>query len=160
MPSFQDFGKATANCALSSESLSKSKVLISGPFDNSVCSMSAHPFVEFGYIATEGTQIVSLPAIFTALTVPPPSSALITPVPFVLRSIPTFESPPDAVIDGLFPVAAFTKVTSLTAELVAVIKATSFPLVSKIEVPILGDVNVLFVKVCVPARVTVPAGKV
>ena len=60
----------------------------------------------------------------------------------------------------MFPVAAFTKVTSLTAELVAVIKATSFPLVSKIEVPILGEVNVLFVKVCVPARVTVPAGKV
>ena len=28
---------------------------------------------------------------------------------------------------------------------------------SKIEVPILGDVNVLFVKVCVPVSVTVPA---
>ena len=69
-------------------------------------------------------------------------------------------SPPEAESEGLLPVAAFTKVTSLTAELVAVIKATSFPLVSKIEVPILGDVNVLFVKVCVPVSVTSPAGKV
>ena len=31
------------------------------------------------------------------------------------------------------------------------------PFVSKIDVPILGDVNVLFVKVCVPVSVTVPA---
>jgi hypothetical protein len=31
------------------------------------------------------------------------------------------------------------------------------PLVSKIDVPILGAVNVLFVKVCVPVSVTVPA---
>ena len=69
-------------------------------------------------------------------------------------------SPPEAESEGLLPVAAFTKVTSLTAELVAVILATSFPLVSKTEVPILGDVNVLFVKVCVPVSVTSPAGKV
>ena len=67
-------------------------------------------------------------------------------MPFVFNAIPTFESPPEASIDGLFPVAAFTKVTSLTAELVAVILATSFPLVSKTEVPILGDVNVCLLK--------------
>ena len=71
-----------------------------------------------------------------------------------------FVSPPEASIDGLFPVAAFTKVISLTAELVAVILATSLLFVSKMEVPIIGDVNVLFVKVCVPAVVTLPAGKV
>jgi len=52
------------------------------------------------------------------------------------------------------PVAAFAKVNSLTAELVAVKSNNSFPLVSKIEVPILGAVKVLFVKVCVPVRVT------
>jgi hypothetical protein len=50
-----------------------------------------------------------------------------------------FVSPPEASIDGLFPVAAFTKVTSLTAELVAVILATSLLFVSKIEVPIMGE---------------------
>ena len=66
MPSFHDFGNATANCANSSESLSKSNVLSSGPFDSSVCSKSAQPFVELGYIATAGTQIVSLPATLTA----------------------------------------------------------------------------------------------
>ena len=39
-------------------------------------------------------------------------------------------SPPDAVIDGLLPVAAFAYVTSLTAELVAVKVINSFPFVS------------------------------
>ena len=57
----------------------------------------------------------------------------------------------------MFPVAAFAYVNSLTAELVAVNKNNSLPFVSKIDVPILGDVNVLFVKVCVPVSVTVPA---
>ena len=59
-----------------------------------------------GYIATAGIQIDSLPAILTAATFPSPSSALITPDPFVFRSIPMLVSPPDAVIDGLLPVAA------------------------------------------------------
>ena len=61
------------------------------------------------------------------------------------------------MIVGLFPVAPLAKVISLTAEPVAVNKANSFPLVSKIEVPILGLVKVLFVKVCVPVRVTSPS---
>jgi hypothetical protein len=52
-------------------------------------------------------------------------------------------SPPVADIVGLFPVAAFASVNSFTAEPVAVSKANSFPLVSKIEVPILGAVKVL-----------------
>jgi hypothetical protein len=56
----------------------------------------------------------------------------------------------------LFPVAAFTKVTSLTAELVAVILATSLLFVSKIEVPIIGDVKVLFVNVSVEEAVMNP----
>ena len=75
-------------------------------------------------------------------------------MPFVFKAIPIFESSPVAVSVGLFPVAALASVTSLTAELVAVNKVNSFPLVSKIEVPILGEVKVLFVKVCVPAVVT------
>ena len=56
----------------------------------------------------------------------------------------------------MFPVAAFTKVTSLTAELVAVILATSLLFVSKIEVPIIGDVKVLFVNVSVEEAVMNP----
>ena len=71
-----------------------------------------------------------------------------------------FESPPVADKVGSFPVAALAIVNSFTAELVAVNKANSFPLVSKIEVPILGLVKVLFVKVCVPVRVTSPKSKV
>jgi len=54
------------------------------------------------------------------------------------------------------PVAALATVNSFTAELVAVNKANSLPLVSKIEVPILGDIKVLFVKVCVPEPVIKP----
>ena len=108
MPKFQDLGKATANCAYSSEDASKGKALTSGLWAvNSVCAISPHPLEDAAYIAVAGTQIVSLPAILTALTVPPPSSALITPLPFVTREIPTFESPPEAVRVGLFPVAAF-----------------------------------------------------
>ena len=45
----------------------------------------------------------------------------------------------------------------MTAEPVAVKLSNSAPLVSKILVPILGDVKVLFVKVWVPVSVTVPA---
>ena len=54
----------------------------------------------------------------------------------------------------MFPVAALAYVSSLTAEPVAVSLNNSFPLVSKIEVPILGAVKVLFVKVSTPLRVT------
>ena len=64
---------------------------------------------------------------------------------------------PDAVIVGAPPVAALASVTSLTAELVAVKTTNSLPLVSKIFVPILGLVKVLFVKVCVPVSVTSPS---
>ena len=49
--------------------------------------------------------------------------------------------------------AAFATVNSFTAEPVAVNLANSFPPVSKIEVPILGAVRVLFVNVCVPVSV-------
>jgi hypothetical protein len=70
---------------------------------------------------------------------------------------PISVSSPVAVNVGLFPVVAFASVISLTAEAVAVNKNNSLPFVSKIEVPILGAVKVLFVKVCVPVRVTSPA---
>ena len=45
---------------------------------------------------------------------------------------------------------------SAGAELVAVSLANSLPLVSLIDVPIFGEVKVLFVKVSVPVRVTSP----
>jgi predicted outer membrane lipoprotein len=76
-------------------------------------------------------------------------------------------SPPEAVILGLFAVAAFAIVNSLTADPVAVKTNNSFPPLSKILVTIFGLVDVavfitglvkvLFVKVCVPVRVTSPA---
>ena len=68
-------------------------------------------------------------------------------------------SSPDAVKEGAFPVAAFAYVNSLTAEPVAVNVNNSFPFVSKIDVPTLGEVKVLFVKVCVPVSVTSPKPK-
>ena len=107
------------------------------------------------YIALAGTQIDSLPAILTA---DPPE--LRTPEPLGLMLIPTLVSPVAEITGPVTPVAALAIVSSLTAEPVAVKLINSFPLVSKILVPILGEVKVLFVKVCVPARVTVPAGKV
>ena len=70
-------------------------------------------------------------------------------MPFGCIDIPILLSSPDAVNVGLFPVAALLYVISLTAELVAVNLNNSLPFVSKIDVPILGDVNVLFVKVCI-----------
>ena len=105
-------------------------------------------FVVGPYIAGAGTHIVSLPAILTAAV-----ALFSTPVPLGFKFKSTFVSPVEEII-GPFPVAAFANVISLTAELVAVSKANSFPLVSKIEVPIAGLVKVLFVKVCVPVRVT------
>ena len=42
------------------------------------------------------------------------------------------------------------------ADPVAVNFNNSLELVSKIDVPIIGEVKVLLVKVCVPSRVTVP----
>lgn len=74
------------------------------------------------------------------------------PVPLASKSKSTFVSPVDDNL-GAAPLAAFAIVNSFTAEPVAVNKANSFPLVSKIEVPILGEVKVLFVKVCVPESV-------
>ena len=67
-------------------------------------------------------------------------SSVTVPVPFGCIDTPILVSPPDAVNVGLFPVAALAYVSWLTAEPVAVNKNRSFPLVSKIEVPILGDV--------------------
>ncbi len=85
---------------------------------------------------------------------------LTVPVPFDNKLTSIFVSPPVEEIVGPEPVAALAIVNSFTAEPVAVTFASSFPLVSKIDVPILGLVKVLFVKVCVPVNVTSPAGKV
>jgi len=82
-----------------------------------------------------------------------------TPVPLGFKFISTLDSSPVADKVGPAPAAALAIVNSFTADPVAVIRANSSPLVSKIEVPIFGEVKVLFVKVCVPARVTSPAPK-
>jgi len=71
-----------------------------------------------------------------------------------------FVSPPVAAKEGLPVAAAFAIVTSLTAELVAVKRANSFPLVSKIEVPIFGEVKVLFVNVSVDEAVIKPVSSI
>jgi len=59
---------------------------------------------------------------------------------------PTSASLPDAVMFGLFPVAALATVNSLTAEAVAVNIISSLPLLSSISL-IIGDVSVGVVKV-------------
>jgi len=62
------------------------------------------------------------------------------PVPLGVMLISTLESPPVDERVGPAPVAAFAIVNSLTAEPVAVNKASSFELVSKIDVAIIGAV--------------------
>ena len=89
-----------------------------------------------------------------------PVPITISPVPFGLIAISIFESPPVADNVGSFPVAAFAIVNSFTAELVAVNKNNSAPLVSKIEVPILGEVKVLFVKVSADEEVINPQSSI
>ena len=96
--------------------------------------------------------------VIVAFAAPVPTT--VSPVPFGLIAMSIFESLPVADNVGSFPVAAFAIVNSLTAELVAVTFVSSFPFVSKIDVPILGEVKVLFVKVCVPVSVTSPKLKV
>ena len=95
---------------------------------------------------------VSAPAPFEVNTAAAPESPTFTvsparttsPVPFGVMLISMLVSPPVEDNVGPAPVAALAIVNSFTAELVAVNKASSFPLVSKIEVPILGLVKVLF----------------
>jgi hypothetical protein len=137
---------------------SKSNTFISGLVAVvSTCCASA-PLVVAPYIAAAGTHIVSKPAILTAAV-----ALLSTPVPLGFKFISTLVSPVAERI-GPLPVEALASVNSLTAEPVAVTLSNSFPLVSKIFVIILGLVvvgvfitglvKVLFVKVCVPVRVT------
>ena len=82
--------------------------------------------------------------VIVAFAAPVPTT--VSPVPFGLIAMSILESPPVADSVGSFPVAAFAIVNSFTAEPVAVKSASSFPLVSKIDVPILGEVKVLLVK--------------
>ena len=68
-----------------------------------------------------------------------PVPITVSPVPFGAILIFTLESLlPVAEIVGALPLAAFAIVNSLVAEPVAVTLINSLPLVSKIEVPILG----------------------
>ena len=96
---------------------------------------------------------VRVPAPFEVKTAAAPESPTFTvsparttsPVPFGVTLMSIFVSPPVDERVGPAPVAAFAIVNSLTAEPVAVKSASSFPLVSKIEVPIAGEVKVLLV---------------
>ena len=81
--------------------------------------------------------------VIVAFAAPVPTT--VSPVPFGLIAMSILESPPVADSVGSFPVAALAIVNSFTAELVAVKIASSFPLVSKIDVPILCEVKVLLV---------------
>ena len=82
---------------------------------------------------------VSVPAPFEVSTAAAPASPTFTvsparttsPVPFGVMFISILLSPPVDDKVGPAPVAAFAIVNSFTAELVAVNKANSFPLVSK-----------------------------
>jgi len=90
-------------------------------------------------------KIIAIAIAFPTVDTSFPSYCKV-PVPLGTKLIPTLVSP-EAVKEGLFPVAAFAYVNSLTAEPVAVNKNNSLPFVSKIDVPILGAVRVLFVRV-------------
>jgi len=68
-------------------------------------------------------------------------------VPLGTKLIPILVDPPVAVKLGLLSAAALAYVSSLTADPVAVNINNSFPPVSKMDVPILGAVKVLLVKV-------------
>ena len=92
-----------------------------------------------------------MPAILTAAV-----ADLSVPDPFGVMLISTLVSSPVADKVGPAPAAALAIVNSFTAVPVAVKRASSSPLVSKIAVPIFGEVKVLFVKVSVPVRVTCP----
>ena len=67
--------------------------------------------------------------------------------------MPMLVSLPVAEITGLVAVAALAIVKLFTAEPVAVTATRVLAFVSLIDVPIAGDVSVLFVKVSVPAKV-------
>ena len=93
---------------------------------------------------------------------------VMAPNPLGVKLIPILVSPPVAEILGLLPVAAFATVNSFTAEAVVVNIISSLPLASSITsiigvfntivfaVPlfIVGEVNVLFVKVWVACKFT------
>jgi len=90
-----------------------------------------------------------VPAILTA-AVP----LLSVPDPLGFRFKSTLVSSPVEDKMGPAPAAALAIVNSFTAVPVAVKRANSSPLVSKIDVPIFGEVKVLFVKVVVEVAVT------
>ena len=96
-------------------------------------------------------RVAAAPESPTA-TVSPAKTTLPVPLGVMLMSI--LESPPVDERVGPAVVAAFAIVNSFTAYPVAVKRANSFPLVSKIEVPIFGEVKVLLVKVVVEVAVT------
>ena len=77
------------------------------------------------------------------------------PVPFGVKSIPIFESPPDARKRGLFPVAALLKVNSFTADVVVVKIISSLPFPSFINPPFtnFGSSSVLFARLSTPDKV-------
>ena len=108
---------------------------------------------------------VKVPALpeFPATIKAPVLGGLIktSPVPLGVILISIFESLlPVADKVGPLLFGAFATVNSLVADPVAVNLNNSLEPVSKIDVPIIGVVKVLFVKVCVPVRVTSPKSEV
>ena len=108
---------------------------------------------------------VKVPALpeFPATIKDPVLGGLIktSPVPFGVMLIGILESLlPVAESVGPLLFGAFATVNSLVADPVAVNLNNSLELVSKIDVPIIGVVKVLFVKVCVQVRVTSPKSEV
>ena len=93
-----------------------------------------------------------MPAILTAavpdLRTPEPAGLML--ISILVSLLPVEESV------GPLLLGAFATVNSLVADPVAVNLNNSLEPVSKIDVPIIGEVKVLFVKVCVPVSVTSP----
>ena len=87
--------------------------------------------------------------MFAGMFISAPAVRLMSPVPFAAKVSPMLVSPPVAVNDGGFPVAAFVTSIWLTADDVVWNISCSFPLASAIKPASanLGAVSVLFVSV-------------
>ena len=112
---------------------------------------------------------VNVPAPFEVRTAAAPESPTFTvsparttsPVPAgaILMSILLSLLPVEERV-GPTPLPPLATVNSFSAELVAVSLNNSLEFVSKIDVPIIGEVKVLFVKVCVFAAVVTPTSTI
>jgi len=104
-------------------------------------------------LITPDPDVAAVPILNVVASLVTVLPIVIIPAPLVLIFKPMFASPPEVDSVTAPVVAALVIDNSLTADAVALSSMSSFPFVSKIDVPILGDVNVLFVNVSVPAVV-------